>query len=346
VFPEALQLKLECEDERVVDVEPAIGYIHRGIEKAAELNPFRNNVFLCERICGICSFMHALCYCQGIEKLMNVEIPRRAKFLRTFWAELSRLHNHLMWMGFLADAMGFESLFMQCWRIREIILDLTEMTTGQRVIYGTCAIGGVKRDIDKEMVRVIEEKLATAKEMVDSTIKPTVLNDPTLKRRTVGKGILTREQAELLGAVGPVARASGVPLDTRQTGYAAFDELGFEPIVETAGDVYARTLVRLREWYQSREICLKALSLMPEGEISTRAAGRPEGEVISRVEQHRGEVFYYIKGNGTANLERLRVRTPTFANIPALLVMLRGYELADVPVITLSIDPCIACTER
>jgi ech hydrogenase subunit E len=116
--------------------------------------------------------------------------------------------------------------------------------------------------------------------------------------------------------------------------------------VETAGDTYARTLVRLREWYQSLELCLKALSLMSEGEITTKVVGRPEGEVISRVEQHRGEVFYYIKGNGTVNLERLRVRTPTFANIPSLLVMLRGCELADVPVITLSIDPCIACAER
>jgi ech hydrogenase subunit E len=346
VFPEALQLKLECEDERVVGVTPVIGYIHRGIEKAAELNPFRNNVFLCERICGICSFMHALCYCQGIEAMMNVEIPPRAKFLRTFWAELSRLHNHLMWLGFLADASGFESLFMQCWRVREIILDITEMSTGQRVIYSTCTIGGVKRDIDKEMAREIEGKLVMAKEMVDSTIRPTVLNDPTLKRRTVGKGILTKEQAELLGAVGPVLRASGVPLDIRQTGYAAFKELGFEPVVETAGDTYARTLVRLREWYQSLDFCLRALSFMPKGEIATRATGRPKGEVVSRVEQHRGEVFYYIKGNGTVNLERLRVRTPTFANIPSLLVMLHGCELADVPVITLSIDPCIACTER
>ena len=346
IFPEALQLKLECEDEIVIGVTPVIGYIHRGIEKAAELNPFRNNVFLVERICGICSFMHSMCYCQGIEEMMNVEIPPRAKFLRTFWAELSRLHNHLMWLGFMADSMGFESLFMQCWRAREIILDITEMSTGQRVIYGTCTIGGVKRDIDKEMAREIEEKLATAKEMVDSTIQPTVLNDPTLKRRTVGKGVLTKEQAELSGAVGPILRASGVPLDIRQTGYAAFKELGFEPIVETAGDVYARTLVRLREWYQSLELCLSSLSLMPEGEITTRVTGRPEGEAISRVEQHRGEVFYYIKGNGTANLERLRVRTPTFANIPSLLTMLPGCELADVPVITLSIDPCIACTER
>jgi len=346
VFPEALQLKLECEDEKVVNAIPAIGYIHRGIEKAAELNPFRNNVFLCERICGICSFMHALCYCQGIEEMMNVEIPPRAKFLRVFWAELSRMHNHLMWLGFLADSMGFESLFMQCWRAREIILDVTEMTTGQRVIYGSCSIGGVRRDIDKEMAQDIEKRLIMAKEMVDSDISPTVFHDPSLKRRTVGKGILTKEQAISLGAAGPVLRASGVPLDTRQTGYAAFKEIGFEPIVETAGDVYARTLVRLREWYQSTEFCLKSLSMMPEGEIATRVVGRPKGEVISRVEQHRGEVFYYIKGNGTNNLERLRVRTPTFANIPPLLVMLRGCELADVPVITLSIDPCIACTER
>jgi ech hydrogenase subunit E len=346
VFPEPIQLKLECEDERVVGVLPLIGYVHRGIEKAAELNGFRQNVFLCERVCGICSFMHALCYCQGIEEMMKVEVPPRARFLRVVWAELSRMHSHLLWLGFLCDSFGFESLFMQVWRAREIILDISEMTSGHRIIQSTCVIGGVRRDIDKEMAKEVERGLMRFKEMMDSTILPVILNDPTVKRRTVEKGILTKEQANLLGAVGPTLRGSGVPLDIRMTGYAAFKEIGFEPIVETAGDSYARTLVRVREIYQSQEFVLKALSMMSEGEIMVRVDGYPEGEAIARTEQPRGELIDYIKGNGTKNLERLRIRTPTFANIPTLLVMLPGCELADVPVITLSIDPCIACTER
>jgi ech hydrogenase subunit E len=346
VLPEPIQLKLECEDERVVGVVPVIGYVHRGIEKAAELNGFRQNVFLCERVCGICSFMHALTYCQAIEKVMGAEVPSRARFLRVAWAEMSRIHSHLLWLGLLADAFGFESLFMQIWRARETVLDLLELTTGHRIIHSTCIIGGVRRDINPDMVKRIEVGLRQLKEIMDTTILPVILNDPTIKRRTVGKGVLSKEQANSLGAVGPTLRGSGVALDIRMTGYAAFNEIGFEPVVETAGDSYARTLVRVRETYQSIELVLKALSMMPEGEIEVRVDGWPQGETISRTEQPRGELIYYVKGNGTNNLERLKIRTPTFANLPTLLVMLPGCELADVPVITLSIDPCISCTER
>ncbi len=346
VLPEPVHLKLELEDEKVVGVMPIIGYIHRGIEKAAELNDFRQNVFVCERICGICSFIHALTYCEGAEALTSVEVPPRARFLRVFWSELSRTHSHLLWLGLLADSMGFESLFMQIWRAREMILDISEMTAGHRIIQSTCIVGGVRRDIDKEMAKEVDKRLLAFKKMMDSTIAPVLLHDPTVKRRAVGKGMLSKEQAELLGAVGPTSRGSGVAIDIRQTGYAAYREVGFEPVVETAGDSYARTLVRAREVYQCVELMRKALSMMPEGEILVRVDGYPEGETMSRTEQPRGELIYYLKGNGTNNLERMKIRTPTFANIPTLLVMLPGCEMADVPVITLSIDPCIACTER
>jgi ech hydrogenase subunit E len=346
VFPEPIQLKLECEDEKVVGVTPAIGYIHRGIEKACELNAFRKNIFLVERICGICSVQHALCYCEGIERLTGVSVPTRARFLRTAWAELSRLHSHLLWLGLLCDASGFESLFMQVWRARETIMDILEMTSGHRVITSVCLIGGVRKDIDKAMAQTVTEKLTQFKEMMDKTVLPTILKDPTLKRRTVGLGVLSEEQARKAGAVGPVLRASGVASDIRMTGYAAFKEVGFEPIVENAGDCYARTMVRVREIYQSVELVLRALAMMPNGEILVRSDSYPSGETVSRVEQPRGELLYFIRGNGTNNLDRCKIRTPTFANIPALLLMLPGCELADVPVITLSIDPCIACTER
>jgi len=346
VLPEPVHLKLELEDERVVGVTPIIGYVHRGIEKAAELNSFRQNVFLCERICGICSMIHALTYCEGIEALMGVEAPSRARFLRVFWSELSRTHSHLLWLGLLADSMGFESLFMQCWRVREMVLDISEMTSGHRIIQSTCSIGGVRRDIDKEMAKEVDKRLLALKEMLDNTVAPALFHDPTIKRRAVGKGMLSKQQAELLGAVGPTGRGSGVAIDMRQTGYAAYKEVGFEPVVETAGDSYARTLVRAREVYQCIELMRKSLAMMPEGEILVRVDGYPEGETVSRTEQPRGELIYYFKGNGTNNLERLKIRTPTFANIPTLLVMLPGCEMADVPVITLSIDPCIACTER
>jgi NADH:ubiquinone oxidoreductase 49 kD subunit 7 len=268
-------LQLELEDETVVGVTPIIGYIYRGIEKAGELNPFKNNIFICERICGICSFTHALCYCETVEKLMKVEVPPRARFLRLCWSELSRIHSHLLWLGLFADGMGFESLFMQCWRAREMILDISEMTSGHRIIQSTSIIGGVRRDIDKDMAKEVEKRLNDFKDMMDHTISPAVYHDYTIKRRAVGKGLLSTEQAKLLGAVGPTLRASNVPLDIRQTGYAAYKETGFEPIVEPDGDSYARTIVRVREIYQSRELILKALSLMPEGELSVKSDRQP-----------------------------------------------------------------------
>ncbi len=347
VFPEPVHLKLELEDETVVGVTPIIGYMHRGIEKAAELKTFRQNIFLIERICGICSFMHSLVYCQGVEALTGVEVPSRARFLRVFWSELSRTHSHLLTLGLLADAMGFESLFMQCWRAREIVLDISEMTAGHRIIQSTCSVGGVRRDIDKDMAKEVDDRLLALREMLDKTIAPVFLHDRTVRRRTAAKGILPKEQAELLGAVGPTARGSGVTVDIRQTGYAAYRGLGVDPVVETSGDSYARTRVRVRELSHSVELVREVLAMMPAGEILVAVGSKyPEGETVSRVEQPRGEEIMYLKGNGTNYLERVRVRTPTFANIPALLGMLPGCELADVPIITLSIDPCIGCTER
>ena len=154
------------------------------------------------------------------------------------------------------------------------------------------------------------------------------------------------ETAKALGALGPMARASGIVMDHRTTGYQAYGQLDFEPVVEQDGDCYARTLVRLREVYQSVDLIKQAIAKIPDGEINVPVKGNPNGEVVSRVEQPRGEALYYMRANGTKNLERLRIRTPTFANIPTLLKMLPGSQLADVPMLILTIDPCISCTER
>jgi ech hydrogenase subunit E len=345
VLPEPLQLNITYEDEKVVSVAPAIGYVHRGLEKAGELNDFPQNVFLVERVCGICSFMHGMTYCEAIEDIMGVEIPPRAKYLRVFYSELSRIHSHLLWLGLLADAFGFESLFMKYWAIRERIVDLMEMTGGHRIILSASCIGGIRRDLNDEQISIIEKTLMEVKNELDR-VTPVVLKDYTVKKRTVGIGVLSKEEVITLGAVGPVLRASGVAQDLRQTGYEAYGELGFEPIVETDGDCYARAVVRAREVYQAIELALEALHRLPEGEAQVKVKGNPNGETIRRVEQPRGEVLWYVKGNGTKNLVRMRVRTPTYAHIPALLKMLPGCEMADVPVVTLSIDPCISCTER
>ncbi len=396
VLPEPLHLKLTIEDETVVEALPTLGYVHRGLEKLCEVRDFNQMIQIVERVCGICSCLHALCYCEGVEQIMGVEVPRRAKYLRTIWGELHRMHSHLLWLGLFADAFGFESLFMQFWRVRERIMDIMEATCGNRVVVSVNVIGGVRRDLSPEQCQWIEEQLAVSEKEIKQ-LSTTILNDYTVKKRTVGKGVLTKEQAYQLGAVGPMLRGSGWAQDARQTGYAAFGELGFDPIVEYDGDSYARCAVRFRETLQAIDIARLAIARLPAGEtaanvegameddtpkpvaagerrdilqaynrdkrhrltaapppnldlpaglVAAKVKGKPEGEAVTRVEQPRGELMYYLKGNGSKNMERVRIRTPTFANIPPLLAMLPGCELADVPVIVLSIDPCISCTER
>jgi ech hydrogenase subunit E len=345
VLPEAIQFQLTCEDEKVVEVLPVIGYMHRGIEKAAEKNPFPDNVFLCERVCGICSFIHGATYCQVIEKMMDIQIPPRAEYLRVLWSELSRMHSHLLWLGLLADSFGFESLFMQCWRAREKVLDVLEITSGQRVIQSAAVIGGVRRDVNEELSSSIGAILSEFKREWDA-ILPVFEKDYTIRIRTVGKGILPQDKAWKLGAVGPTLRGSGWDVDMRTTGYGAYSDLDFAPVVKSGGDSYARMICRAREVGTSYELVRQVLGKLPSGEIAVKVNGFPNGEAVVCTEQPRGELFYYAKGNGTAYLERLKIRTPTFQNIVPLLTMLPGCELADVPVIVMSIDPCIACAER
>jgi ech hydrogenase subunit E len=345
VFPEPVHLQLTVEDEVIVEAIPALGYVHRGLERLVAIRDFHQTVYVVERICGICSMIHALCYCQGVEELMGVEAPARARFLRVVWSELHRIHSHLLWLGLFADSFGFESLFMEFWKIREKVLDIQEATAGNRIIVSVNVIGGVRKDLDASQRSGILAALRDVETAVNR-LERTLLKDYTVTRRTVGKGVVPAEQARALGLVGPVLRASGVAEDMRMLGYAAFDELEFEPVVEADGDCHARCRVRFREVFQSIDLIRQAIRRMPEGELAVPVRGKPEGEVAARVEQPRGEVFYYLKANGTRNLERLRVRTPTFANIPALVFMLPGLWLSDVPVVVLSIDPCISCTER
>ena len=345
VLPEPIQLRLVLEDEKVVEALPAIGYIHRGLEKVAEKKDFIQTTYIAERICGICSFIHSLCYCQGIETIMGIEVPDRAKYLRVIWSEVHRIHSHLLFLGLLADAFGFENLFMQSWRCREYVLDIMEKTAGARVMLGTCQIGGVKRDIPDDLLKETLKTLDLLEKEFTEFI-PGFLNDYSIKKRLIGVGVLSKEKAHVLGAVGPVARASGVEMDFRTTGYAVYKELGFKMVVEQTGDAYGRMKVRLLEMYESMRLVREAIKKLPAGPLSVEVKGNPNGEYASRVEQPRGEVVYFLKANGTKNLDRFRVRTPTFANLAPLLQMLPNCQLSDVPVIVISIDPCISCTER
>lgn len=348
VLPEPLHLDLVVEDERVLEVVPQIGFIHRGLEKLVETRDIHQFIFVAERICGICSFGHSLGYAETVEELMGVEVPKRAQYIRVILHELSRMHSHLLWLGLAADAFGFESLFMHCWRIRERVLDIFEATTGGRVILSAVCIGGVNRDIDDTMLKAIVDKLDSI-ESEYKEITDTFLKDSSVKSRLVGIGHLTQQQAEELCMVGPFGRASNVAYDCRMLGRGAYGDLeGFEPVLSTDGDCYARCVVRALEVNQSIAIIKELVAKMPHDGIGSKSKlTPPAGAQASNVlEQPRGECYYYARGNGSKNLDRMRMRTPTTQNLAGMVKALEGCELADVPMIVLTIDPCISCSER
>ncbi len=344
---EPINFIFEVEEERVVNVKPRLGYIHRGIEKLAENRTYHQNVYLVERICGICSFAHTTCYTQAVEELLGINIPERARFIRTITAEMERVQNHYLWLGFTAKETGFETLFMYTWRDREKILEVLEMISGKRVNYGMNTIGGVRRDILDTMTEQIENKLSHLEDRA-KYYKKVCTRDQTILERTVGVGILHPHDALSLCAVGPTLRASGIPRDVRaDEPYAAYGEIPFKVITYKRWDVASRILVRIDEILESINIIRYALENIPKGSIQVKVSKRvPEGEAVSRVEAPRGEDVHYLKADGSDKPVRLKVRAPTLANLPALCKMLIGVNIADIPVVIAGIDPCIACAER
>ncbi len=345
VLPEPVHLDLVLEDEKVIKAIPSIGYVHRGLEKLIEKRDFNDYQYVIERICGICSFMHGMSYCEALERIFDTEIPDRAKYLRTIWCEMSRIHSHLLWLGLLADAMGFESLFMQSWRMREKVLDMFEASTGGRVIFSVNKVGGVLKDMDKDMLKSFVAVFDRMEEELHA-LTDVFLSDYTVGSRLKGVGILTKEEAITLGAVGPMMRASGIEIDTRKLGYAAYADIDFDIITSNDCDSFGRCEVRIKEIFQSIEIIRKAVDKIPDGDINVQVKGTPKGEAFFRAEQPRGEAIYYVKGNGSMFLDRARIRTPTFTNLQSMIKILQGCQYADVPLLILTIDPCISCTER
>jgi len=343
--PESFQLLLD--GERVAAAAVALGYNHRGMEKAAESRTYVQNVHLLERICGICSHSHSTCYVQTVETLAGVEVPRRAQYLRAMIGEMERIHSHLLWLGIAGHEIGFMTLFMYAWKDREIIMDTLEMLTGNRINYGMNALGGVRRDITPEQKQKVLEAVDALKARTEYYQKA-VLEEHTVVQRLSGVGKLSREDGLRFGAAGPVLRAAGVARDMRRDDpNGIYPELDFKVITDEHADVYGRTVVRVLELLESYKIIRQIVEMMPEGPISAKVPVRiPAGEAISRYEAPRGEDFHYTRSNGTDKPERVKVRAPTLANTAAIVHMIEGGYLADVPIIIAAIDPCFSCTDR
>ncbi len=343
--PEKFSLKVD--GETVTDVEPRLGYVHRGVEKAAEQRTYLQDTYLVERICGICNACHATCFCQTVENIMKTDVPRRVKFLRTIILELNRLHSHMLLLGHAGLEIGYETLFQYMWRDRELVMDMIECLTGNRVNTSFFTIGGVRRDLKEEMIPRIKTDLANLNNRMDF-YKRIYEDDVTLKMRTENVGVLSKSDAVKLCVVGPVARGSGVIVDVRKGDpYAAYDEIPFNVITQHKGDSLARLRVRVDEVYESINIINYALDNLPAGPYRVKVPRVvAPGEAISRVEAPRGELLYYVKSNGTAHPERVKVRTPTFANILSFVHIAKGINIADVPASFVTLDPCFSCTDR
>ncbi|MCQ3928830.1 MAG: NADH dehydrogenase subunit [Chloroflexi bacterium] len=333
--------------EQVTGASVRLGYAHRGIEKATEGRNWVQNLYLLERICGICSHVHATAYCLGVEKLAGVTAPPRAQAIRVVVAELERVHSHLLWLGVAAHEAGFDTLFMYSWRDRETVMDILEALTGNRVNYSANLLGGVKFDLTPELTDKIYTGLELLEERTHQYVD-VVTSDATLLQRTRGVGVTTREQAEQFGLVGPTARASGVERDIRvEAPYAAYPDFPVKVVTATAGDLEARFVVRLQELFEAYRLIRAVLEKLPPGDLQTRMPRKIKpAETVSRVEAPRGELFYFIKSNGSDQPERIKVRTPTLCNLASVCELAIGSQLADVPMILAGVDPCFSCNDR
>jgi len=344
---EPISIRLSVEGEVIRDADLRLGYNHRGVEKLAEERSYIQNIYLTERICGICSHSHSTCFVQGAEKLLEIEPPRRGVYLRYLVSELERIHSHLLWLGVAGHEAGFDTFFMYTWRDREVVMDLLEMISGNRVHYAINTLGGVRRDVDEPLRQKILEGIAVLRTRSEYYLK-IGSTEPTFVGRLAGVGRLTKQQAMDLCATGPTAKASGVALDVRKNDpHDFYNEVEFDVITADSCDVLGRTVVRIKEVLESYKICEQILRKLPDGPVAVKAPRRAKpGEVVSRYEAPRGENIHYIVANGTDKPERLKVRAPTLGNYAATIEMLRHGFIADVPLIFAAIDPCICCAER
>jgi membrane-bound hydrogenase subunit alpha len=359
---EPIQLMLEIEGEKIVNTDVVVGQVHRSIEW---LGMNRNNpvqtLYVAERICGICNICHPLCLAIAVEQATNITPPDRAEYIRAIAAEMERIHSHILWAGVAAHEIGFDTVFYLTWRVREEIMDLIEYVFGNRVTKAILQFGGVRRDITAEQLPRIRKSLDYYKSIFEH-LRRIFLEDRTVRMRTRNVGILSTEDALKLLAVGPTGRASGVPKDVRQDQpYSAYADLNVKAITPdivtgtVVGDVYDRIIVRLLEVKQSVELIEECIARMPEGPIMSepkmprllRLLTDAAGEGIGRVEAPRGEDIHYARLEaGQSTLATWKVRAPTYANLVAIPTMLKGMQIADVPIAFASIDPCISCTNR
>ena len=348
LLEEAEYFTLQVDGETVVDIDMEIGWMHRGHEFMSESKTFTQSLYLVERICGICSTSHPIAAVHAMEDVDNIEIPLRARYIRTLVGELERIHSHLLWLGLAGHFIGYDTLWMWAWKYREPVLQMFEIISGNRNHYGMMRIGGVAKDVDPSKVSKLLDIMDEIEKKIEMIAKA-ANDDPVLKSRLKGVGVLSKKDAIDFCAVGPTARASGVPIDVRKDEPTdAYDLVDFKIIVTENGDVFDKTVVRLLETFESIKICKQCLEKLKtvNGGIRNNVKEISAGEGIGRYEAPRGEVFHYIRTDGTNRPVRHKVRAPSYVNIPTFKASCKGIPLADALITLAAVDPCYCCTER
>jgi NADH-quinone oxidoreductase subunit D len=369
-----LRLVLEIDGEIVVRVYPEIGYLHTGIEKTCEAKFYQQVVPLTDRIDYLSPMANNLCYCLAVEKLLELPIPEKAQWVRVLLAELTRLNSHLVWLGTHAMDIGALTVFLYTFREREDILRLFEAVAGQRMMTSYFRIGGLAMEPPLDFFSRVRAFIKTFPEKIDE-YSNLLTGNPIFANRLKGVGHLSAEDAVALGVTGPPLRASGVDFDLRRDmPYSSYEKFQFKVPTSTAGDTWARYLVRLDEMRESVSIIQQALDGMPEGavkadapkvvlpdrekmktqmealihhfKIVTEGFAVPAGEVYQGIESPRGQMGYYVVSDGTAKPYRVHMRNPSFATLQAVETMAKGRLLADLVAVIGSIDIVLGEIDR
>jgi len=345
-----LRLVVTLDGENIVDVQPDIGYLHSSVEKMMEYRTYVQNVALVDRgMDYLVALNNEQAYCLAVERLAGIQVPERARYIRVIMNELNRIASHLVWLGTWGIDLGATTVFLWCFREREMILDLFEKVTGGRLHHVYYRVGGVLSDLPPGWTEECLKFLDYFLPRVDEYHQLLTAN-PIFEARTRGVGVISRRDAIAMGASGPVARASGVAVDVRKAApYEAYDRVEFDVPVRTEGDCYARYLVRMEEMRQSVRIIRQALRDLPGGEVRARVPmtmKAPRGEVYVRTESPRGDLGIFLVSDGGETPYRVKIRGPSFSNLYALTEMMKGWKVADVIAILGSIDIVLSDVDR
>jgi formate hydrogenlyase subunit 5 len=340
--------RLYVDGEHIVDADYRLFYVHRGMEKLAETRMTYDQVtFLADRICGICGYAHNVAYSNSIERALNITVPERAHYIRTILLEVERLHSHLLNLGLACHFIGFDTGFMQFFRVREKSMKMAELLTGTRKTYGMNLIGGVRRDILKEQrVQTLQWCAELRREVQD--LVGMLIETPYVVQRTQAVGRLEPQVTRDYSPVGPTLRGSGFARDIRAIHpYCAYDRVPWNLSYKEGCDVLSRTLIRAEEFFESLSIVEACLNTMPEGPVLTEGfTYKPYSFALGYVEAPRGEDIHWSMLGDNQKIYRWRCRASSYNNWPPLRYMLRDNTISDAPLIVASIDPCYSCTER